>query len=650
MKRRRLPRAPNRPIQSTLLALVLAGAAGSLPAQNPGWKSTGPNCSPILALAFAGADSKRAYAATITEPATLFVSNDNGASWSPTERQPRTREPILGIDVDPTNDRVLWVAAEGVFRSTDRGRSWEKRNDGLPQPLSVWDLEVHPADPNVVHAIAHARLYQTTDGGRRWRQISTNDFVIDYAVDPRDPDRVWVSIFGGVLRTTSGGRSWGAASDGLNDGGPLALDPTAPSTLYTAVRGYVYRTTNGRRWERLGAIGDECCSDDAAFVSIDPSRPSRLLLGLERGSSHEAALWRSTDSGASWKPLGLVGETLTRIARHPGKPRIVLIGSSDSLYRSRKDGKRPAQSQTGLFGGRVDELAVVPPLATAATKPITYGANRCGLYSRVHQQDAWTLVERDDWYSTGALAVSTADPRLLYRGMRRTLDRFESIDVSLDGGRTWEIATFWNNGSEAVEIQVSPADPMRVYAAAGDIGLYVSDDGGVTWRSPVEGPTAGLVPRVIVPHPTEPDTVFVSFGGVLRSTNGGVSWEPIADFGVRDLAIVPGETETIWAVVGDELRRSRNGGASWKGVAVDLPSRAELHSVVVDTANGGTVYLGHTSGVLRSTNDGRTWNRFDRGLPRGLEIRTTPHRRLELTSKGELLLATDRGVYVTRAR
>lgn len=648
-----LDRRPRRPaaLAPVLLSTILALAAEARPlaAQNPRWSASGPSCTPVLAVAFAGARSKRAYAASVNDPAPLFVSNDYGASWKPVERQPRIRSwqpifPIFDIDVDPADDRVLWLAAsQGVLKSEDRGRTWKQLNQGFPDAAAAWDLEIHPTDPDVMHTIADAQLYRTSNGGRRWRQISAAGFILDYAVDPRDPDRVWISDYDGLARTTNGGRRWTAASDGPTEGGPLALDPTASSTLYTAVRGEIYRTTDGRRWEPLGRYGIDA-GVEANFLSLDPSRPSDLLLGVYSGDGDEPGLWRSTDGGTSWNAMGLVGEETSSVARHPGKPKITLIGTTDSLYRSRKGGRKPNLSQTGLFGGPVDGLAVAP----AAEKAISYATTSCGLFARVEREAAWNRQDRSRLYDGSALAASPADPRLVYRGLRRRVQPSHSVDVSADGGSTWMSTLIWLSGSEARAIQVSPADPARVYVSVKSLGLYVSRDGGASWTRPLEGSTLGLTPSVIAPHPTDAETVYANGRGIVKSGDGGASWQQIADLVVHDLAIDPTRPDTIYAV-GSQLHRSRNGGASWKVISLDLPARAELHSVAVDGA-GGTVFVGHTFGVLRSTDGGRTWKTFDKGLPRDLEIDRDARRILAVTPAGELLLATDHGVYVTRAR
>lgn len=167
------------------------------------------------------------------------------------------------------------------------GRSWASA--GLAQPpdrygsrTGVYPLEVDPRTPGTVYAGLNVRwglgLFKSTDGGSSWQPLTDGlDAGVDaIALDPRDPEAVYVGSLGGqgsVFRSTDGGTSRQRADSGLprlrvkTDAGKwitqafgvnaLAIDPVHPTTLYAAAFGHgVYRSTDsGRSWRPLNAGG-----------------------------------------------------------------------------------------------------------------------------------------------------------------------------------------------------------------------------------------------------------------------------------------------------------------------------------------------------------------------------------------------------------
>jgi photosystem II stability/assembly factor-like uncharacterized protein len=186
------------------------------------------------------------------EPAGLFVSDDDGASWTPSSlnRHPTTSmwQPAGGalalhsLSIDPTNADRMWcaVSAGGVYRSIDGGRTWDAINAGvradflpgrLPQAgHCVHKLRVHPARPDRLYQQNHCGTYRSDDGGSSWIEITSNlptDYGYVLAIDPSDPDVACVipeesshmrTTAGGMLRvfrTRDAGASWQPLTDGL---------------------------------------------------------------------------------------------------------------------------------------------------------------------------------------------------------------------------------------------------------------------------------------------------------------------------------------------------------------------------------------------------------------------------------------------------
>jgi photosystem II stability/assembly factor-like uncharacterized protein len=187
------------------------------------------------------------------DPGVLFQSADGGRSWQPNrgilEHPTRERwQPGAGgmcCHSIQVVDGTLYVgiSAAGAFRSDDDGESWTPINanvaaDFLPEKYPevgqcVHKLLAHPADAGRLWQQNHCGVYRSDDRGESWERLDGNGlpsgFGFPLALDPDDPDVVYVipeesaenrvTTEGrlGVYRTDDGGASWELWSDGLPD-------------------------------------------------------------------------------------------------------------------------------------------------------------------------------------------------------------------------------------------------------------------------------------------------------------------------------------------------------------------------------------------------------------------------------------------------
>ena len=151
------------------------------------------------------------------------------------------------------------------------------------------------------------------------------------------------------------------------------------------------------------------------------------------------------------------------------------------------------------------------------------------------------------------------------------------------------------------------------------------DGGGIGNLSWVEhGPdNIGGRTRSMIIHPTNPSIMFAGTvgGGVWRTSNAGLSWEPIDDFmgnlSVASLAFRPGNPSVIYAGTGEAIAADRirgegiwmssDGGASW----AQLPSTSTWESaahIAISPTNTDLILVSTEDGVRRSTDGGNTWS------------------------------------------
>jgi hypothetical protein len=167
-----------------------------------------------------------------------------------------------------------------------------------------------------------------------------------------------------------------------------------------------------------------------------------------------------------------------------------------------------------------------------------------------------------------------------------------------------------------VAIVINPSSPTTIYAADRlDHGVLKTTDGGVTWVSTIGG---GL--NALVMDPSTPSTLYAgSSSGILKTTNGGGNWTSmnsgLTDTFVRALAIDPSTPTTLYS--GTEsggVFKSTDGAMTWTPVNTGLSS-GSVNSIAIDHLTTSTIYAAVPgAGVFQSTNGGGSWTAINSGL------------------------------------
>jgi len=357
----------------------------------------------------------------------------------------RTRA-VAGV---PSEPNVFYIGAVngGVWKTRDAGRTWQPIFDGQPTQ-SVGAIAIAPSDPNIIYVASGEGL--------------------------RRPD---LSVGNGIYRSADGGRTW--THGGLIDGQQIpevAVDPRDPNRLFAAVLGHpygpneergIYRSRDGgATWERV--LYKDADTGGSA-VALDPAHPDVVYAALWQSrlgpwedknefEGTNGGLFKSTDGGTTWKRLG--------------------GGLPDNL----------TQINFSIAASAPQRIYAV----AGTTEPGEYSsAAGLGVYRSDDAGEHWARITTDPRASLriggGDLTVLRADPT--------NADVVYSMGLvtmrSVDGGKTWTPLRGAPGGDDYQNMWISPSD-SRVLALVADQGAVITVNGGESWSSWLNQPTAQL--------------------------------------------------------------------------------------------------------------------------------------------------------------
>ena len=579
----------------------------------------------------------------------VYLSEDGGRHYE--MRSDGFRDFFIeSLTEHPTNPDILFAASHGIYKTTDRGKTWVEKRQGLPQPqaysyaISIARIVFDPRDANRLYAaVGNARLgkgddkhhlYVSTDCGESWREVVAPDQfpagtrLHDLVVDPRDGDRLVAATSTGVYRSTDGGVHWQAAR-GLPAHGRVrrvALAPSAPDVIYATLRqkggekpwaAGVYRSDDGGRTFsprngglscRPGVAGaGDMLSDWYDRFVVDPRNSDVAYLG---GATWWApGVFKTTDGGARW----------TRVTR--------------------REKDRPADGWLEPPGH--------PAVASLALSPLdperlAYGTDflvRCSDDGGASWRPAYTARRTDGKSSTIGLETTcvkeiVADPHRRGRFLCAFLDI--GAWTTSDNGETFE-AKFVNDHHSCFSIAQSPTEPDLVWQLAGSHGrvadasrrVLVSRDGCRSWQPVLKDPPEWMHPKcrdlVCLTDRAPYRLACLTVRGVATSADGGETWSLLSTNALPVAARVSRLKRLGETIYAGTAANDREGGAIWKSLdrgvtwtkVEGLPASAGgVSDIAVDgdriIVTTGEHYVRAEQRMLKggawlSTDAGRTW-------------------------------------------
>ena len=243
------------------------------------------------------------------------------------------------------------------------------------------------------------------------------------------------------------------------------------------------------------------------------------------------------------------------------------------------------------------------------------------LYAPGEDGTAWRRISTlKPWIRVHSLVQDPENPDLIYAATDA------GLLVSRTRGKEWEPAGTTESGS--VPCRVLAIDPWKtstLYCGTRERGILKSTNGGSTWEACNGGDS--LLPGAevldIKVDVTRPDAVVAAAWGIgaLRSTDGGAAWRriteefPASGSAITHIALHPRMNNTIvYATDAGTIARTTNGGETWS-ITKREDEAWRVLTLAADPANPEVLFAGTESGIIRTSDFGATWSRVAGNLP-----------------------------------
>jgi len=364
-------------------------------------------------------------------------------------------------------------------------------------------------------------------------------------------------------------------------------------TMFVATAsGGVWKTENeGTTWEPVFEQGPSTAIGDIALV---PGDPQTVWVGtgeanIFRSSQSGAGVYKSTDGGKTWQPMGLTGtNTIARIVVHSANPNVVYVAASGHEWTP--------NPERGVFktvdGGKTWDKVLYVNDETGAIDLVMDPKDNATLYAAMWQRmrKRWNDPRNDPGYKESGI-YKTTDAGRTWTPANAGLPegRFRGrigLDVCLTNPNVlYALVDNYEKARDPNESELADTYGLPSSGIIKGATVYRSDDKGATWT---------LV------CPTTPATK--SF---MENHSGTYGWV----FG--QIRVDPNDENTIYTM-GLSLNVSRDGGKTFQRLR---SPGGDHHALWIDPDNSNYLVNGFDQGLAVSYDKGKTWRAFRDTLP-----------------------------------
>jgi photosystem II stability/assembly factor-like uncharacterized protein len=532
--------------------------------------------------------------------------------------------------------------------SISRSQQCDTENWVYPFPQGNKLTYVDFTSPTTGYATGlHGTIMKTTNGGNTWTMVNTGTTTDLYQIQFINSNvGIAAGAKGTILKTINGGTTWVSIQTGILSDLTALHFPSFNIGYATAADGSILKSTdNGTSWTLLNSGTTETLKSIFFTSNTTGIAVGGSTIPGPRNSYH-SYMTRTTDGGITWTPYVLPRNIpLTKVTFFNDQNGITAGGHPDGSHAA-PEGTVLKTSDGGLTWQEVFYgNQAVNSFDFAADQLIGLATGNYGTIKTLDGGNTWSILNYDN---TNFSSLSMVDPSTALE-----VGEFGRIRKSIDGGISWLDQSESLTYSPLSSLQFT--DPATGYAIANNetATLVKTVDGGTHWKKIVSGlegnftslfftnSTTGYVTSYNYPNyeilktndggnswtivNSTPsyyllrDVSFVSAntgvavgenGIILRTTNKGLTWNPIPSNTTLALTSIEFFNKTKGVIVGSGgiLLKTSDGGSSWTQSNGGITE--SLNSINVIDKNTGFA-VGDAGIIVRTNNAGRTWMKIN---------------------------------------
>lgn len=617
----------------------------------------------------------------------------------------------------------------GVWKTEDMGITWNNISDGFFKTGSVGAVAVAESDPNVVyvgmgeHAVRGVMssygdgVYKSTDAGKTWKKIGLDltQQIARIVIHPKDPNIVYVAAQGqlygkskerGIYKSTDGGVTWKNVlfvneKTGCNE---LSIDINNPRILYASMwehgrepwrvtsggpgSGLYKSTDGGDHWDKMTEGLPKEMGKMA--IAVCRSNSDKVYALIESDWEKDAqGMYVSNDAGKSWQQVSSDHRLIQRawyyieVFPDPNNENTVYVMSAPAIKST--DGGKTWENLSTMHGDH-HNLWINPNnsnnmiISDDGGSAISFNAGKS--WSRLNNQPTAQMYR---------INVDNLFPYNIYGGQQDN----SSVKIAsreLGGGGITERSWTYSAGGESAFLAFNPDDPQYVMGGSYEGTIEVLDTKAKGSTNIMAAPIQYLSKDAkdmkyrfnwnapIICSKFEPNVFYHGSQMLLKTTDYGRTWteaspdltrnekekqgkpgvpytnEAVGAENYGTLAYVeesPLEKGVIWTGSDDGyVYLTRDNGATWKNVTPAGLQECLVNCIEVSPFDKATAYIAttrykfndHTPGLYKTTDYGKTWTKISNGIPYGAYTRTI---REDERRKDLLFAGTELGLYVS---
>jgi len=582
-----------------------------------------------------------------------WKTTDNGATWTCMTDNSLPITGVSDIIINPVNPNSVYLLtgdrdgsgsidfsnySYGIIKSNNGGGTWDTTGITWQDSAKIVanSLVMNPKDTSTLLMATINGIYRSLDASKTWTKVLNGNFI-QLLYHPVDTNIIYAAggpLLGNctVYRSTDGGATWTAAS-GFSSAIriSMAVTPANPGIVKAVaadgtygLRGIYSSSDTGQNFNRIYDADSGCQYN---ILSFDPKLTASsckgqgwydLCIAINPADSNSVFvggvnMWHSPDGGKTW---GIINQWTGSISTiqvvhadkhvlkyNPLNSHVLFECNDGGIYKSDPDVFTTWNNITNGLG-----ITQFYRIAVAGDTNLVLG----GAQDNGSKGISGTLLTQPGGADGMTCAIDYSNPSVFYTSIYYGT-------ITKHNGKTNTSLKFTGSpqGAWVTPFVLSPFDPQTIYVGFGQ--LYQSTDGGSSWNI-FSKVFPNNIDRIALSY-TNPDYIYVTAANSLWSTtDGGSTWTRIINLlggTISDITVDPKDETHLWATfsgftvnrIGDYSLKSNK----WTKQSGSLP-KLPVNCITIDS-NNNTIYIGTDVGIMYREPSMTDWALYGTNLP-----------------------------------